>query len=236
MKYVVKIVVMMLLVATARSGEVIDRIVAVVNRGVVLQSDVDLALRYEAFLGGSPLERTTEEDYKKAVDRLIDQELLRQEMGDALEITDQEVRKRIEEIRSQMPEARTADGWQACMERYGLSQGDLEERVRVQLELWQFVELRLKPNVRVDESAVESYYRDEFLPKLRQAGGKDIPLSEVSARIRQILVERSIDQLLSAWLHNLRDQSEIHTELDAHTPAIRRDIPLADRAAATKVQ
>lgn len=236
MKYVLQIVIALLLVATVRSGEVIDRIVAVVNRGVVLQSDVDLALRYEAFLDGRSLSSVTDADYKKAVDRLIDQELLRQEMGDALAVQEQEVRARVSEIRGEFGEGRNDAEWQARLERYGLSQADLQERVRVQLELWRFVELRLKPNVRVDESAVESYYRDEFLPKLRQAGGKDVPFSEVSPRIRQILVERNVDQLLSAWLHNLRNQSEIHMELDDHTPAMKRDGAMADGAAASKAQ
>jgi hypothetical protein len=157
-------------------------------------------------------------------------------MGDALAVTEQDVRARLLEIRAEFSEVKNNADWQARLERYGLSEADLQERVRVQLELWRFVELRLKPNVRVDESSVESYYRDEFLPKLRQAGGEDVSLREVSARIRQILVERSVDQLLSAWLHNLRDQSEIHTELDDHTPATNRDAPLAHGAATNKVQ
>src|SRR5512146_2809773 len=213
--------------ASAYSGEIIDRIAAVVNRGVILESDVDVAVRSEAFLDGRPLASVTQEDYRKALDRLIDQEVLRQEMGDAIAVTDQQVRTRIAEIRSQIAEGRTDAEWQARLNRYGLTPSDLEERVRVQLELWRFVELRLRPNVRVDESAIESYYRDEFLPKLRQTGAKDVPLSEVSARIRQILVERSLDQMLSAWLHNLRDQSEIHTELDHHAPASHGESPIA---------
>ncbi|HYG99414.1 MAG TPA: SurA N-terminal domain-containing protein [Terriglobales bacterium] len=205
---------------SAYSGEVIDRIVAVVNRGVVLQSDVELAVRYEAFLEGRAVGEVSDKDYRKALDRLVDQELLRQEMGEALTIPASEVQARVAEIRSQFPEGRVESDWQARLGKYGLTSADLAERVRVQLELWRFVELRLRPNVRVDDSAVDSYYRDEFLPRLRESGAEDVPLTEVSARIRQILVERNVDQLLSAWLHNLRDQSEVHLELDKHSPGV----------------
>lgn len=229
------VTVILLAAVAARAGEVIDRIVAVVNRGVVLQSDVELVLRYEAFLdGGAP--GSTDENYTKVLDRLIDQELLRQEMGETLAVSDEEVSARLAEIRNQFAEGRSDADWQARLERYGLTQADVEERVRVQLELWRFVELRLKPNVRVDESAVESYYRDEFLPKLRQAGGKDVPLTEVSARIRQILTERNVDQMLSAWLHNLRDQSEIHTEPDAHAPTTKGESSGTAGTAASKIE
>lgn len=236
MKRALQFVIVLLLVATARSGEVIDRIVAVVNRGVVLQSDVDIALRYEAFLDGRSLASVTGQDYNKALERLIDQELLRQEMGDALVISDDEVNARLAEIRAEIPGARSDADWKSRLDRYGLGQADLEERVRVQLELWHFVELRLKPNVRVDDSAIASYYRDEFLPKLREAGAKDVPLSEVSTRIRQILVERHVDQMLSAWLHNLRDQSDVHTEPDNHGPAPKRAAPVEQGTAASRAQ
>jgi len=59
------------------SAEVIDRIVATVNGHVILQSDWEDALRYEAFRNRRPLDHLTAEDRKSALDHLIDQELLR---------------------------------------------------------------------------------------------------------------------------------------------------------------
>ena len=61
-------------------AEVIDRIVATVNGHVVLQSDWEDALRYEAFSSGHPLDHLTAEDRKSALDHLIDQELLREQL------------------------------------------------------------------------------------------------------------------------------------------------------------
>lgn len=73
----------LLLVASgfpASAGDIIDRIVATVNRSIILQSDWEDAVRYEAFIGGRPLDHVTNEDRKAALDRLIDQELLREQV------------------------------------------------------------------------------------------------------------------------------------------------------------
>ena len=77
---------MLLFLATtlsAGAGEVIDRIVATVNGHVILLSDWEDSLRYEAFSSGRPLDRMTPDDRKSALDHLIDQELLREQLKDS---------------------------------------------------------------------------------------------------------------------------------------------------------
>src|SRR6266481_5365557 len=63
----------------ARAAEIVDRIVATVNGHVILQSDWDDAVRFEAFVEGRPLDRQSDQDRSRALDRLIDQELLREQ-------------------------------------------------------------------------------------------------------------------------------------------------------------
>jgi len=60
-------------VQLARAGEVIDRIVATVNGRIVLESDWDDALCYEALLNGRPLSQFTSDERRAVLDRLIDQ-------------------------------------------------------------------------------------------------------------------------------------------------------------------
>ena len=67
----------------AASAEVIDRIVATVNGHIILQSDWDDALRYEALLNGRVASEFTDEDRRAVLDRLIDQELLGEQMKSA---------------------------------------------------------------------------------------------------------------------------------------------------------
>jgi len=200
--------------AAAMAGDIIDRIVATVNGHIILQSDWDDDVRYEAFIDGRPSDRVTIEDRKSALDRLIDQELLREQVraSDSPAASPEEVTRHIDQIRQQYPGAETESGWAATLARYALTLEDLKKRLAIQLELTRLVEARLRPGVNIDSKSVESYYNQELLPQLRQAGEKDVPLNEVTPTIKELLTQEKVNQLLIAWLQNLRSGSEIHTE------------------------
>ena len=88
-----------------------------------------------------------------------------------------------------------------------------------------FVEVRLRPNVHIQEDDMESYYQHQLLPDLQKNGGKPVPLGEVEPRIRELLTEQRMDEMLDAWLHNLRQQAEIHSSVaipGVNAPAERR--------------
>jgi hypothetical protein len=74
------------------------------------------------------------------------------------------------------------------------------------------VDTRLRPNVSVDSKSIESYYNQQLLPQLRQSGEKDVPLAEVTPKIKELLTQQQMNQLLMAWLQNLRSSSEIRRE------------------------
>ena len=196
------------------TAEVIDRIVATVNGHIILQSDWEDALRYEAFSTGRPLDSLTADDRKSALDGLIDQELLREQMRalDAPHSSPEQVDQRIAEIRKQYPSAENESGWHVVLQRYGLSQEELKSRVATELDLMGLVDSRLRPTVTIDNKSIESYYNQELLPQLRQSGGQNVPLAEVTGKIKELLTQKKITQLLTAWLQNLRAGSEIRAE------------------------
>jgi hypothetical protein len=198
----------------ARAGDIIDRIVATVNGRCILQSDWEDAARYEALVAGRPLDHITAEDRKSALDRLIDQELLREQVraSDLPESFPEELTRRIAEIRKQYPGAEAEEGWGVTLARYGLTLDDLKKRLALQLDLMGLVDARLRPNIEIDSKSVESYYNQELLPQLRQSGAQDVPLAEVTPKIKELLTQQKMNQLLTAWLQNLRSGSEIHTE------------------------
>ena len=211
---------MLLFLATtlsAGAGEVIDRIVATVNGHVILLSDWEDSLRYEAFNSGRPLDRMTPDDRKSALDHLIDQELLREQLkdSDVLHPSSEDVAGRVAEIRKQFPEAETELGWRKLLDRYRLSEENLKNRVAAQLDLMRLVDARLRPSVTVDSKSIESYYSEELLPQLRQSGGQNVPLADVTAKIKELLTQKKISQLLTAWLQDLRAGSAIRAELAA---------------------
>jgi SurA N-terminal domain len=198
----------------AAGAELIDRIVATVNGHIILLSDWEDSLRYEAFSSGRPLDRMTAADRKSALDHLIDQELLREQLkdSDVLHPSSEEVAQRVAEIRKQFPEAETELGWRKLLDSYRLREENLRSRVAAELDLMRLVDARLRPSVTVDSKSIESYYSEELLPQLRQSGGQNVPLADVTAKIKELLTQKKISQLLTAWLQDLRAGSEIRAE------------------------
>lgn len=198
--------------AAAPRPEVIDRIVATVNGHIILQSDLDEALCYEALVTNRSLADFTDDDRRSVLDRLIDQELLRAQMksADFNHATDSEIIARIAEARNQYREAASADGWSNLLASYHITEKDLFSRVRQQIDVMRLVDARLRPTVQIDAKSIEAYYRDQFVPKLRESGAAEVPLGEVSARIREVLTEQKVSEMLVSWLQTLRAEGDVH--------------------------
>jgi SurA-like protein len=205
---------LLLFSCAARAGEVIDAIVATVNGHIILLSDWDDAVRLEAFLNAHPLEQLKAEDRKSALDHLIDQELLREQLPhSATYITQEELAERIAQIRRLYPAAKTDLAWRAVLSQYGITQTSLEGYLEMQINLMRQVDTRFRPSVDIDSRSIESYYNQELLPQLRQAGTGDVPMAEAIARIKELLTQRKMSEMLTAWLQNLRAGSDIHSDL-----------------------
>jgi hypothetical protein len=211
------IILLLAIALPARAGDVLDRIVATVNNHIILQSEWQDAVRYEAFVAGRALDQLQPGDRKAALDRLIDQELLREQMRSSgfPHASNEDVEKRIQEIRKQYPGAETEAGWQAALARYGLTENELKKRVSLQVDLMGLVDSRLRPNVVIDSKSIESYYNQELLPQLRQSGAQQVPLAEVTPKIKELLTQQKMNQMLIAWLQDLRSGSRISTAEDS---------------------
>jgi peptidyl-prolyl cis-trans isomerase SurA len=195
----------------AFAGEVIDRIVATVNGQIILQSDWNAALRYEGLLSARSLSDFTDEDRRAVLDRLIDQELLGEQMKSALikHASEEEAATQVAQTRQLYPDAASDDGWKAILAKFGLTEKALVAHVQEQLDLMRLVDAHLRPTVQIDSKTIEAYYRDQFVPQLKQSGAGEIPLQEVSAKIRELLTEEKVSELMVSWLHSLRSESKL---------------------------
>lgn len=207
----ITICVFLLAPMAALAGEVIDGVIATVNRKPLLQSDWDDAVRFEAFMQQKPLSVVTEADRAGALQRLVDRRVLEIQLTDPnyLAPSREEVHANLARLRAQIPAARDEPAWQKLIAAYGFSQREIEANVRREMQMMNFIEVRLRPNVHVQPEEVESYYRTQVLPDMEKAGVKIVTLEEVGLKIRELLVQRRMDELLDAWLHNLRQQTQI---------------------------
>jgi len=197
--------------ALCARAEVLDRIVATVNRHAILESEQDEAVRFECLLNGRPLQDVTSTERAATLQRLIDQELIAEQVRTSsfVPATPEAIAGRVRELRQTVPAWKTDDGWRAALAAYGLSEADVEERMAVQVNLLRYLDARFRPEIHIDRRAMENYYRERLLPEMRGAGWSDVPFEQVAPKIEQLLIEQRLNELQDRWVRGLRLQGEI---------------------------
>ncbi len=204
----------------AWGGTVVDRVVAIVNGRPILQSDWDEAVAYEALVNGRDPSSVSFEQRKAALDRLIDQELIHEQIphSNFEHASAQDIHRRVQDIRKAHPEAADSEQWNALLSRYGLTEAELREKVAVELDSMRAVDEHLRPTIQIDSRTIEAYYQNTLLPELRHRGAADVPLEQVAPKIRELLAQQRMNDLLGNWIRSLRAESDIRTP---SAPAVR---------------
>ncbi len=91
----------------------------------------------------------------------------------------------------------------------GLSEAAVRRMLAEQLYLARFLAFRFRPAVQVDAKQVAAYYRDEFVPQLKAHGESVPPLEDVQETIREVLVQRAINDRATQWLKETRERVKI---------------------------
>lgn len=215
MNYIRHFAILVLLLAPVATfaGETIDGVVATVNRKPVLQSEWDEATRFEAFMQQTPLTAVTVNDRVHALQRLIDRRLIEMEMpgAAAMALSREELREDVAKLRAQIPAAKDDKGWQTVIASYGLTERNIEDHLRSETQVLNFIDSRLRPNIHVQPEEVEEYYRSQLLPDLEKSGMQVVTLQEVEPRIRELIMQQRMSDMLDAWLHNLRQQAPVRS-------------------------
>jgi len=186
--------------------EVVDRVVASLGSQAITESDVRAAYEFELFLEGrNPNAAPDPETARRVLDQLIEQRLLLRE-SETEKWDHPELRSaaeaRLESIRRKFQSEAAFD---SALRALRLDQAQVLTRLEDQERILRLIDRRFRPGAWVDESEIEAYYRENFAPEYtRRSGQPAPPLAEVEAQIREILVQKKIDQLLNDWLTDLK--------------------------------
>lgn len=196
----------LLLPTVARTGEVLDRMAATVNGHALLQSDIEDELRYEFFAAKRPLNEASAEDQKAALDRLVDQELLREQMHskDFQPVATGEISKAFETFKSDYG---ASGDWTAALTQYDVTEADIRSHIETELNQLRIIDLRLRPTIQIDADSIRNYYQQQLLPKLPP--GQHLSLQEATPTIRELLLQQKVNDSLESWLEALRSQAKI---------------------------
>lgn len=193
---------------------VLDRAVAVVNKHVILSSDLQDEIRLsilEPNQGGGQL--TPQEALDQLISRTLIQQQIREQDEASIAPTQDEVNARLDELRKQLPVCIRQDcasdaGWKRFLAANGLTSDRVELYLGYRLEILSFIEERFRQGIQISQAEIETYYRDIFLPEFRP-GETPPPLDRVAPRIQEILLQQHVNQMFDNWLTNLRQQGDV---------------------------
>jgi len=192
-----------------------DRVVAVVNRQAILESDVEDEIQL-SILDPSQNARdkmTEPQALERLISRALIQQQIRQEDLPATEQKPEAIESRISQIRSDLPACvragcKTDSGWKAFLAEHNLKPQQVEDYLRHRIEILSFIELRFRQGIRITPEEIETYYKGTLLPQY-PAAQTPPPLQEVSSRIVEILLQQRVNQMFDTWLSNLRKQGQV---------------------------
>ncbi|MDR3753737.1 MAG: SurA N-terminal domain-containing protein [Terracidiphilus sp.] len=200
---------------SSASPLVLDRAVAVVNKQVILASDLDDEIRLSVLDPTTVIqvEITRQQALEQLVSRALIEQQIRQQDIEAIEPSQEEVNARLHEIRTELPicirqNCASDAGWNTFLASHGLTAERVEAYLRYRLEILRFIEQRFRQGIQISPQQVETYYHDTLLPQY--APGVTVPpLDKVSPRIEEILLQKQVNQLFDNWLTDLRRQGDV---------------------------
>src|SRR5579859_1548311 len=132
-----------LLLAGVAQAQVVDRMVAVVNKHVILESELDQASRVEFLLQGKPIDQLAQTDRIAVLERLIDRSFLDQQIVDpaVLDPGPEDLAAKIKELREGLPGAGSDERGKASLAAYGLTEQDVEDQLASQFRILRFSDL-----------------------------------------------------------------------------------------------
>jgi hypothetical protein len=166
----------------AAQGNVVERILAVVDGRPLLLSEVRV------------LEALRGLDQKAAVDALIDERLMFREAARLPQavVSAEEEERAYRELAARVPAGA------------GATEEDLRRLARRQTAILKYVEFRFRPQVRVEDEEVRAAYDKE-----RAASPETLPFDAVAEQLRARLESEELDQRIEEWVKELRAGAEI---------------------------
>jgi hypothetical protein len=187
----------------AGGGEVVDRMVAVVNESeLITYSDLLWQL---ALQPGAPLDSPRQEDLRLALRRLIDQRLVVQEAEKLPHVhaTEEEMKRAEADLINRFP---SREEFLSRLERVGMTAPQLREIIHERLDMEKYLDFRFRSFTVVTPQEVEAYYKDVFVPRRRRlAPGAIVPeLKAVYNDLQTELVERKVESDTDDFLEEAR--------------------------------
>ena len=199
--------------AGSEPGVVLDRLVAVVNGDVILESDVDEERRFGEV---QPYRPGTTSTRDRIIERLIDRALILQQaaLEPHEEVSDTDLNAQIATLRKDIPACKqyrceTDEGWKKYLGDHGFTEEAFRARWKLRMQLLQFIEVRFRSGITISDSEITAYYEKTMLPEYAKRNVTPPPVETIRKRIEEVLLQQEVGALLQDWLKSLRAQESV---------------------------
>ena len=119
-----------------------------------------------------------------------------------------EVDRELARVENSFPNA----AYQQRLAAVGLTPGTLRRIITRQIYLARYLDYKFRSSIQVDDAAIASYYRDHLIPELQAKGQQAPPLADVSAQVRELLIEQGVNDRTAAWFEETKSRLRIELE------------------------
>lgn len=188
-------------------GEVIDRIMAIVNDQVITLTDVNIIQKFGLF---EDVEETGEGDIqRRIINRLIDQKLVIQLASERLVVSEEE----LEALLSDLIQKTDPDLAEESLLQFGLDWDDLKSYLREKLLFQKIISQRFSRGVIVSIEEIEKYYEQVYVPSQRERDMNPQPMIEVLDQIEAALTREKVEGQVQGWIENLKRDAKIQVKI-----------------------
>jgi hypothetical protein len=196
-----------LVLSIVANAVVVDRIAVVVGTHAIKLSDIERELRTASLLNRQPLDESSAA-MRKAAERLIDQELVREDLlrGQYSIPTQKDADAFLQQLkRDRFGGSETQ--FQAELARHKLADDQLRKQLLWQLTVLRFIDQRFRPGVLVTDEDVAAW-RQQHPAESRNA---------TADQVRETLTDERITQAFEDWLAETRRDTRVEYKPQAFT-------------------
>jgi peptidyl-prolyl cis-trans isomerase SurA len=195
---------------------VLDRVVAIINGDVLLESDVQEELHFARL---EPLGTPSGTDsLRRAARRLINRTLILQQMKQqqqaGINVSNSDVQKDLQEVRTHLARCKPYDcateaGWKSFLAANDLTEQEVQDHWKQRMEILRFIDIRFRTGIRISNEEIADYYQKSIVPGYAHDQAKPPPLEALAPRIREVLLQQHVNGLLQDWMKSLRDEGSV---------------------------
>jgi hypothetical protein len=208
MRLAKRILLFMLLAASAGLAQTVNCVVAVVNGEMITLLDVEVAAEFG--LGQDPAVENVTDPRLAALDALIDRKIVLDLAREVRGVNKDELAAAVAGLRKAVGE----DAFSAKLGKFGLEAKDLEPYLESRILYDRALALRFSQSIPVSVTEVERHYRDIYVPERARLGVAAEPIDRVAGTIQVRIRDERRAQQTASWIRDLRKNADIQIKKD----------------------